>query len=413
MIARTLAPFLLCLVPGACNGSDARQQAPLERLPREVGRAEQELAAASIEFGLNLLREVRARSKEPNVLVSPLSASLALGMALNGARGETFDALRDGLALPDAPLGELNEGYRNLARLIGELDGGVELAIANALFPERSFSLLPEYVERTRSAFDAELRPLDFAAPGAVEEINAWVKEMTRGHIPRLLEDIAADEVLFLVNAVFFRGSWTEPFDPERTHPQPFRRADGTTVEVPMMNRKEEPTVRFSDDEVELVELPYGRGAFAMVLVVPRGERSLADLIAGLDAAKWARWMGGLGRSALVVSLPRFEVEFGASLTDSLKALGMARAFGVGGADFGAMAEPGALGKLYLSRVDQRVFLEVDERGTTAAAATSVGVGLVSMPPEFRADRPFLLAIRERFSGTLLFLGAIGDPSQP
>lgn len=412
MIVRPLFLAASSLLLGGCNGGQVQQEGPLVELPRELSASERKLADSSVEFGLALLREVRARSKDPNVVLSPLSASTALALALNGARGETFDDLRRGLALPAGTLEDLNAAYAGLTGLLTGLDRGIELRVANALFPERSFSLRPDYLERTRSSFEAETQPLDFSDPGAVDTVNEWVARRTANRIQRVLQRIAPEEVLFLVNAVHFHGAWQDAFDPDRTHPQPFRRADGSEVSVPMMSRRQGPVSAFRDAHAHVLELPYGRGAFTMVWVLPHEERTLDDLLGELDAATWARWMAGLSRTDLTVDVPRLRIEFGTVLTDPLKSLGMGRAFEAGRADFSGLSEVGERNRLYISRVEQKAFLEVDERGTTAAAATTVAIGLVSLPPGFRADRPFLIAIRERFSGALLFVGAIGDPSR-
>lgn len=414
MSLRALALALCPLLPlPACSGGGARQEPPLERLPRPVSLAEERQAAASVEFGLDLLREVRARSRRPNVVVSPLSVSQALGLALNGARGATFDGLRAGLALPDDPLAELNAGYRGLTRLLAELDRGVLLDVASAVFFERQLELFPEYLARVQEVFGAEAHALDFADPGAVAEINGWADAKTRGRITRILDSLSEDEVICLLNAVYFKGRWTEAFEASRTRPRPFRRADGTSIEVPMMNRGPKPTRFLYNDDVLAIELPYGRGAFTFVALLPQEGRTLDELVARLDAATWARWMGEFVDSNPSILLPRLRVEFGAGLGEALAALGMDQAFEAGRADFGALAEAGEREQLYLSRVEHRVFLEVDEAGTTAAAVTGVMVAAVSLGPEFHADRPFLMAIRERFTGTLLFLGTIGDPGRP
>ncbi|MBA2670367.1 MAG: serpin family protein, partial [Gemmatimonadetes bacterium] len=340
--------------------------------------------------------------------LSPLSASMALGMTMNGARGDTFDGMRSTLGFAGMGQAEINASYRSLIDLLRGLDRGVDMRIANALWARQGFALRPEFVASSRQFFDAETRELDFSDPATIGIINQWVSQGTNGRIPTILDRIDPDIVLYLMNAIYFKGSWTQQFDPRRTADAPFRRADGTEQRVRMMSVAGATVLAHQDSDVQIVDLPYSRGAFSMTLVLPGHGRSIDSVLAMLDSDRWTDWMGRLNKQRLDVSLPRFRLEYEQMLNETLQALGMERAFLPGGADFSGMSPLGH--DLFIQEVKQKTFIEVNEEGTEAAAVTSVGIGPTSAPPSFRADRPFLVVIRERLSGTILFVGTIGAP---
>ena len=229
--------------------------------------------------------------------------------------------------------------------------------------------------------------------------------EKTNGRIEEIVDVIYPLDILFLVNAVYFKGNWTTQFKSKHTRSEVFHLESGEEISVPTMSA-DIPGRWGSFDQVELGELPYGGKAFTMVLALPPEGQTVSELIAGLDDESWNQWMGALHEGERPIQLPRFENEWGGSLKEALKEMGMGPAF-VPEADFSRMTPAQ---DAYISRVKQKTYLRVDEEGTEAAAATSVGVTVTSAPMPFRLDRPFLLAIREGLSGTILFLGVIRDP---
>jgi serpin B len=234
------------------------------------------------------------------------------------------------------------------------------------------------------------------------------VAEVTHGRIDKILEQIKPDEVMYLINAIYFLADWTAQFDRALTQQRPFTRADGSTVTVPLMSRTGDYRT-FVADDARGIELPYGGGAYTAVAVLPRDGISLAELVAGLDTERWADWMDRLDArepARAHVALPRFQMEYQQHMNEDLRALGMVDAFDSGAADFSRMVQGGGI---WVGRVEQKTFLRVDEEGTEAAAVTIV-VMVRSGIPELVFDRPFLFAIRERLSGTVLFIGVIGDP---
>ncbi|MGH7560945.1 MAG: serpin family protein [Gemmatimonadales bacterium] len=399
----------LLLLLAACTGpSDSQGRPPLlTALPRDLTAAEQRIAAASNAFGLDLLRTAAAAKPSENHFLSPLSATMALGLALNGAGGTTLADMKRTLRLGEAEMAAINAGYKGLLSLLSGLDPTSTLTVANSIWLDQGAGFYPAYLETAREWFDAEAQVLDFGAPQtALAAINGWVNEETRGKIPTLLDDIRGDEIAFLINAVYFKGKWRTPFDPKRTSNGVFH-ALGGDQSVPMMRLEpaEHRVAQTADGQV--LEMLYGNGALVMTIVLPASGRPLAELVAALDTAKWNGWTSSLATGKVAVTMPRFRLELKRELVEDLTALGMGVAFDAQRADFSAMrpVSPGA--NVYLTRVTQKTFVDVNEEGTEAAAATSVGVGVTSAPPTITIDRPFLVAIRERFAGTVLFVGLV------
>lgn len=407
LAAPLTAATLLALA--ACSGPTEQSGPPplLTALPRALSPAESRLISAGNQFAFGVFREVQRARPADNIFLSPTSASMALGMTLNGAAGTTLDSMRLALAVPGAPIEEINAGYRSLIDLLRGLDKSVDFSIANSIWARAGMPFAPSFLDAGRTSFDAEIQALDFSASSALTTINQWVNDKTKGKIPTILDQIAQDEVMFLINAIYFKGSWRAAFDPKMTQDLPFHAADGSTRNVPMMQLSPTPLRHAWAPDREIVELLYGNGAYAMTLVLPAAGRSLADLTAGLDAARWAEWTSPLAEGKIGLVLPRFRLEYRRELGSDLSALGMRIAFDPVRADFSRMVSGSLTENLFITKVIQKTFVDVNEEGTTAAAATSVGVGVTSAPAVVQFDRPFLFAIRERLSGTILFLGQV------
>jgi serine protease inhibitor len=415
-------PLIASLVLiGACgegpSAPSAVASAPdsITALPRALTSSEALVLERSNRFAFGLLREV-ARAHEPgdNVFLSPLSASMALGMTMNGAAGETHGEMRDMLGFEGMTRGEINAAYRGLIDLLVGLDPSVETRLANSIWYRTGFPIASDFVETVRESFDATVSGLDFAAPDAAATINAWVEEQTNGRIDGIVDDpIHPAAMMFLLNAVYFNASWTQAFDAEETRPRDFTRADGTVARVPTMIREADsgPLLTATAQGWRALEMPYGGQAFAMTILMPADpSQSLDDLLPDLDAAVWHDLVSRLWQTGAGVEMPRFRIEYEAGLNDALDALGMRQAF-VADADFSPMT--GTPNDLYVHMVKQKTWVDVHEEGTEAAAVTSVEVRATSAGPIplIRIDRPFVVAIRERLTGTILFLGTIGDPA--
>lgn len=385
---------------------------PLTRLPRELSLAEQQLIAADNSFGFRLFGTVVGDEPDTaNVFLSPLSASMALGMTMNGAAGTTLDAMRETLGFGSLALPDINASYRSLIALLQTLDAGVQWELANSVWYRQDYVFRQSFLDATQVFFNAQVRPLDFTAPGAAGTINAWVSDRTHGRIPEIVPSpLPGDAIMYLINAIYFKGAWRTRFDPAQTRPEAFHLADGSVVSVSTMRHADPMPVRTGGDgDVTVLELPYARGAYAMTIVMPAQASGIDSLLDGLTEARWNGWMAGLHDDDRGVALPKFTMRYGRNLNSMLAALGMGIAFCDGGAfNFTAM-DPS--GRACITNVLQKTFVLVNEEGTEAAAATSVEIGVTSAPPgPIVVDRPFVFALRERLSGTILFLGVIRNP---
>jgi serpin B len=411
---RALACLSAALVISSC-GNGATGPDRITALPRALTPQEQSLIAADNRFAIKLLREAAADTRDalPNLFVSPLSVAMALGMTYNGAAGTTEAAMRTTLELDGMSIAEVNQAYRDLIQLLRNLDPGVRFQIANSIWYRESFTVEQPFLDANRSFYDARVEALDFAAPSASVTINDWVSQQTQGLITEIVDDVLpSDAMMYLINAIYFKGNWTEQFSRELTTPRPFHLAEGSTVNVPTMTHGKRADVRvFADGAVEVAELPYGGRAFAMTLVVPREAASIDELVEQLTLDQWNGWTAELDSTSLEIYLPKFKLENDLSLKTVLTALGMGIAFDCVPpemADFTLMHVPQ---EACITSVKHRTYVDVNEEGTEAAAVTSVEVGVTSAPPTIVVDRPFIFALRENLSGTILFMGVIRNPA--
>ena len=401
------AVLLACGDPASPGGSPP----VISVLPRQLTTIETEMVSAANSFGFNLLKEVNKSFANENVFLSPLSASMALGMTMNGAEGTTFEEMRSSLGFGPRTYQELNSSYKSLIALLRGLDSKVEFKIANAVYYDLAdigTAVEPTFLSESRDYFDAEVKGLDFRRPETVDTVNAWANANTNGKIPRILDSIEAQIVMLLMNAIYFKGDWRAAFKTADTRDDVFH-ASGGDITVRMMNRKG--GFRSGRTSNALVaELPYGGDAFVMTILLPDAGVSIDAFAAGLSAATWQQATTGLHDAEVDLAMPKFKLAWEDTLNEELKALGMRQAFVPDGARFTRISR--SMGEhLYIDFVKQKAFVDVNEVGTEAAAVTVVGIGVTSAPMPVRIDRPFVFAIRERLSGTVLFLGKIVRPN--
>jgi serpin B len=403
------APIVALAACGDTNGPSPDD--PITGLPRDLSVAEQDLIQADNTFALNLFREVNAQDANKNVFISPLSVAMALGMTYNGAASATQQAMQDALELYGLTLEEVNQSYRDLIDLLRNLDPAVEFTIANSIWYRNTMTFKQDFLDVNQQFFDAEVSALDFSDPSAAPTINGWVSDKTNGKIQEIVPDpVPWHIVMYLINAIYFKGDWSYQFDKAQTRGAPFQLVNGSQATVDMMTHGEE--IEFGtnwDTGVQIADLPYNGKAFSMTILLPQTAAEIDDLVDRLTQENWDDWIGGLSTGSMYVSMPKFTLEYEIKLNDVLNALGMGEAFLPGVADFSGMCcQPG---DLYVDEVKHKTFVDVNEEGTEAAAVTSVGIGLTSAPPNFTVDRPFVFVIRERFSGTILFMGKVLDPT--
>ncbi len=411
-ITRFFLPLVAVAVAVSCHdASGPGDDGPITELPRSLSVSETELVAADNAFGLKLFHVLDSTAgPDDNLFLSPLSVAMALAMTYNGAAGATQGAMERTLELTGLSRDEINQAYRDLIDLLRDLDPVVEFAIANSIWYRDGITIEQPFLDDNRQYFDATIEALDFASPGAASTINAWVRDRTRGRIEEIVASpIPNDVILYLINAIYFNGNWTYQFDPDRTAPRPFMLADGREVTVPMMAQSEKiPVATAFVDGVRILDLSYGGGAFRFTVALPETPVGIHDLAASLTEDQWSGWVNALDSTEIIVRLPKFSLEQEYALRSPLEALGMIPAFCDTGADFTRMYR--GVPPACISRVKHKTFVEVDEEGTEAAAVTSVETVFDNAPPVFAVDRPFLFALRERFSGTILFLGKVVDP---
>jgi serpin B len=397
-----------------CRGEAPSAPAPITALPRALSAAEQGLIEADNRFAFKLLGALTAQTRDtlPNLFVSPLSVAMALAMTYNGAAGSTEDAMRAVLELEGISVNDVNAGYRDLIALLRGLDPQVRFLIANSIWYRQGFTVLDPFLDANRTYYDARVEALDFASPAAPQIINGWVNEQTNGLIPDIVPSPLPDwAVMYLINAIYFKGNWTQRFDKALTAPRPFRLADGSVTAAPAMTHGKPADLRvYGDTEVQVVDLPYGGGAYSATIVMPREPQGIEALVDGLTGERWDAWTAALDSTALQVFLPKFKLTNDLSLVTVLRTLGMEIAFDCDPpemADFTRMHVPQ---EVCITNVKHKTYVDVNEEGTEAAAVTSVEIGFTSVSPSVVVDRPFLFALRENLSGTILFLGVIRNP---
>lgn len=413
MSLRRLIPCVLLAVVAGCADvplGPRRGTAPdsLEVLPRALSTGEQQAIASSNRFAFDLFRSVNTRFLDTNVFISPLSASLALGMTLNGADGETFEGMSQALRLVETDRSRINAAYRDLIDLLLDLDPSVDMRIANAIWYRDDFPFHQSFLDTASHYFNARVAGLDFSDPATVPRINAWVDTATAGKITDVIDGLDDSIVMLLMNAIYFKGSWRSQFDPALTQNAPFATERGTSYSARMMHLETQQVALASLNGVQALDLPYGNAAFTMTAILPPSSTDVDAFIETLDQSRWEAIIGALHHTKADVYLPKFRMAWEDTLNSDLKSMGMENAFCEGCANFTRMSPVGD--QLFIDFVKQNTFVDVNEEGTEAAAVTTVGVGVTSLPPSIRFDRPFVFVIRERLTGTILFMGKVAVP---
>lgn len=376
--------------------------------PRALTASEESIVQAGNIFGLNLLQEINRSEQDSNIFISPLSVSFALGMTMNGAAGETFQAMRNTLQFEGLSEEEINNTYLQLIELLTHLDDQVLFEIANSIWYKQGFAVQNLFIEKNKKYFNAETREIDFSTPAALEAINGWVSEKTHGKIDKILDFIPPDAIMYLINAIYFKATWLYEFDAELTRQETFFGPHGAALPCRMMHIEGD-FEYYSDDQVQIIDLPYGSGLYSMTIFLPAAGNDLVNWLQELSGDQLDFYLNHLDSAAVALAMPKFKLEYSIKLNDALIALGMGPAFS-GAADFSRI-NPNR--ELYISRVLHKTFVQVDEEGTEAAAVTAVELRETSIgggPLPMRADRPFLFTIREKHSGSRIFWGIVVNP---
>ncbi len=369
------------------------------------------LIEADNAFGLELFQKIRSKSNEENLMVSPFSISVALAMAYNGADAETRTEMESTMKLDGLTKEQINGSYRKLINDLQSLDEKVVFEIANALFYADGVSVKSNFLSINRTVYDAEVSSLNFNSPSAVKTVNNWVNEKTHGKIREIIQQLKPPDRMVLLNAIYFYGTWTKAFDENGTTNLTFIKTNGTSLEVPMMNKLEK-LPYCSSGEFKAIKIPYGKGQYQMVVFLPKEGFNSQDIINKMSADNWKTWMSEFELTDRVdITMPRFKFDFETSLKEVLPSMGMRQAFTAEKADFSDITEE----ELFISDVRHKTFIDVNETGTEAAAVTSVVFSATSLGETqpvvpFFVNKPFIFAITENDTGAVLFIGEVNHP---
>lgn len=376
---------------------------------KQVGAMNNQLVTANTQFGFKLFSEIIKQNGRQNIFVSPTSVAIALAMTYNGANGSTQQAMAETLQLKGMSLDEINQAQRTLNQILANPDPKVQLSIANSLWVREGITFKPDFLQKTKEFYQANVTNLDFSNRNAPSIINRWVNQNTNGKIPTIIDQINSSAVLFLINAIYFKGSWMSEFPKNATQELPFTLLDGTRKQHPLMSQSGRFRY-FENDLFQAINLPYGEGRLSMYVFLPKSNGTLPSFYSKLTTENWEQWLKQFTTRQGSIVLPRFKLEYEITLNQTLKALGMSIAFEDNANFTGMTSTP-----VKIDEVKHKTFVEVNEEGTEAAAVTSIGIRATSARPQeepFRmvVDRPFFFAIRDNQTGTVLFMGSIVEP---
>lgn len=409
MIVILIPVITMAVLLSSCEKSDGNDL-PGEPVEIIMESYQRDVISSANKFAFDLFSPVLSDNKgTENIMISPFSITSALSMTLNGAAGETFEAMRKGLGLEEQTLQQINETYLKLMTEMVPVDKRVTVEIANSVWVEKRLIVKQPFISALQAWYKAEARDIDVNNPGAVDMVNAWIADKTHDKITEMLDRLDPNLAMLLINAIYFNGKWKYQFDKDKTTAEAFYVTPSAPKSVPMMHLDEK--LRMTETEnSKIVEIPYGQGNYSMVVVLPNEGTSAEDVANSLTPGIWESWMESLEVSTVQVelSMPVFKYKYKRTLNDDLIKLGMGIAFS-DVADFSNISDQA----LQISRVLHETFIEVNEEGTEAAAATVVEIRFTSMPVTniVTLDRPFLYFIRETSTGTILFMGKVADPT--
>ena len=399
-------PFLLIFIFPSCKKETPLPEPKLINLNPKA----KQVVVANNQFGLELFKQLADTGfTQINLMISPLSVSTALSMTYNGANGETKEAFDNTLHFEGLSLEEVNESAKDLTDALLSVDSKVTISIANSIWYKKEFLVESGFIDRNKTYYNAEVQALDFGAPQSINTINSWVYEQTNKKIDKIVEILKPDDRMLLINAIYFKGDWRNKFDVSETASKPFYLENGQSVSAQMMQ-----TIGtypyFENDILDALEMPYGRGNFSMVVLLPKENHKVKEILDTLNAEIWNSWLEGfVPVDDVPVSFPKFKFDYDKSLKDALSALGLSVAF-TDDADFTGINKDGGL---TISEVKHKTYISVDEEGTEAAAVTAVTVGTTSVGPgyPFVADHPFIFIIKEKYTNAILFIGVVANPN--
>ncbi len=374
---------------------------------RELTPLEKVVVERSNLFAFDIVKEINKHSINQNLFISPLSLYMALGMTYNGADGTTKEAMAQTLHIEGMSDIDFNKSAKSLIQLLTSLDPGLVMKIANSIWIRQGFFVESNFTTTNKNYFNATVSDIDLNDPNAVNILNDWVSINTEGYIPKLIDFISKDVVMYLINAVYFDGKWTYTFDKNLTYTTDFRLPDGSLKPSQMMKQQNEYNF-YSGALFTAVDIPYGNENFCFTLILPNENMDVESLIAALNPDDWDKISNEFHKETVNISIPKFKFQHDVEKLDAvLKQLGMGICYNNGVADFTRINKEGGLS---ISEVKHKTYIEVDEEGSKAAAATSVAIVKTSLPNPIICNRPFIFLIRENNSQSILFIGKVTDP---
>jgi len=370
-----------------------------------------EVETMSGDFDTDLFKASFSASKNKNVVVSPFSVKMALSMAAQGANGKTLEEMNKVIGLDEAS----NEYFRRLIEDAAK-DGDITLNIANSVWLRQGLKFNQEYLDILNQYYMAQASTLDFGNPSSKDTINKWVSEKTNGKIEEIVDKIEPLDIAFLINAIYFNANWSTPFEEGYTSKKDFTLLDGSKVKADLMSKTAHLLYQ-ENNEFQAVELPYGENErYVMRVYLPKEDVKFDKFVKGIDKESLQQWGGDFGSMKGVLELPKFKTEYSNSMKDILISMGIKEAFNSNSADFSKMVTVEGQ-NVYISEVMHKTYIDVNEKGTEAAAATSIEMSATSAPQpeemfEMIVDRPFVFTIDDKESGEILFIGAIINPLQ-
>jgi serine protease inhibitor len=399
--------IVLTLLSFSCEKNKIEKEKELTFTPTEDQLA---LVQKSNQFAFAFTdQQFQLKEADQNILLSPLSVQLSLGMTLQGAQGQTATEMAEAIRMRGVAPSDLNAYFKLLATHLPHLDAKTELAIANSIWYKKDLILKPSFIENNESYYQAAIEGLDFTQPSSKDKINQWVKLHTKGKIDKIVEQIPSNAALYLINAVYFNGVWQSRFNADATQKRTFHVSPDKQVSADFMTIEHSYHV-FDNEHAQGIELPYGNGSYSMLVLLPKAGKTVKNVVQALKNGMELPLSKDQRQINVRLYLPKFKFAYEDNLNETLEHLGMPTAF-TSQADFGGILEGGSL---KINEVKHKTFIEVDERGTQAAAVTSVSMVFTSLqkpePMLMDFNKPFLVFIREAKSGLILFSGQVYNP---
>ena len=386
-----------------------KPQPQLIAMQTEVSTSE--LVEANNRFSFKLFSQLQPQSPSQNLFISPQSVAIALGMTRNGTDGETLAEINQTLGLAKLDPAQVDNRYDKLIPALTTTDPSLKLAIANSLWVNQNIKLKAPFIDRSKNFYRAKVTNLDFTDPDAQITINQWVASNTEHKIPQIVDSLSPEAAIYLINAIYFQGSWTKKFDSSQTTEQPFFRRSQTSTSVATMSQTGDYRY-YENEQFQAARLPYGEaGEMGMYVFLPQPESSLEQFNQQLNLDRWQEWLTQMRSQPGNISLPKFKLEYDTELKSVLAALGIQQAFNPAQADFSAMTDS----PVAIDTVKHKAVIEVNEEGTEAAGVTSIGIRITSAMPEqqpfnLNINRPFFFVIQDDITNSILFMGNVVEP---